>query len=102
MTFDPNNHEHDDDENCLNEDGSIHFHEVDEDPNWEFSPWDLAGVFAHTMGGVMSMVSQGFTLLAREFYAAGQFSRGQRVEKLKRRSIVEDIRALERGEVDDG
>lgn len=104
MTFDPNNHEHDDDENCLDDEGNVFNWAAGqaEDPNWEFSPWDLAGVFAHTMGGVMSMVSQGFTLLAREFYAAGQFSRGQRVEKLKRRSIVEDIRALERGEVDDG
>lgn len=96
MTFDPNNHEHDEDENCLNDDGSIHVHEVVE-PNWEFSGWDVLGVVAHTLGGVGNMLGQGFTLLAREFYAAGQFSRQQRVEKSKRRSILEDIRELERG-----
>lgn len=101
-SFDPNNHEHDDEDNCLNDDGSVHVFEGPEDPNWEFSAWDIAGVLSHTLGGMASMASQGLQLLAREFYAAGQFSRKQRAEKSKRRSIIEDIRALERGEVDDG
>lgn len=100
-SFDPNNHEHDEDENCLNEDGSIHVYELPE-PNWEFSGWDLAGVISHTLGGMANMAGQGFQLLAREFYAAAQFSRQQRAEKAKRRSIVEDIKALERGETGDG
>lgn len=95
-SFDPNNHEHDEDENCLNEDGSIHVYGLPE-PNWEFSGWDLLGVAAHTIGGMANMAGQGFQLLAREFYAAAQFSRQQRVEKAKRRSILEDIRELERG-----
>lgn len=108
MTFDPNNHEHDEDENCLNDDGSIHVHEMAE-PNWEFSGWDVLGVVAHTLGGVGNMLGQGLSLLAREFYAAGQFSRGHKAAMraeaehiARRRLIVEDIRSLERGEVDDG
>lgn len=96
MTFDPNNHEHDEDENCLNDDGSVHVFE-EQDPNWEFSGWDVLGVAAHTLGGMAQMASQGLQLLAREFYAAGQFSRKQREEKSKRRSIMDDIRELERG-----
>lgn len=108
-SFDPNNHEHDGDENCLNDDGSVHVFEEAADPNWEWSPWDGLGVLAHTLGGVMNMVGQGFTLLAREFYAAGQFSRKQREEMRakfeaaqRRKLIIDDIRSLERGEVDDG
>lgn len=101
MTFDPNNHEHDEDGDCLDDEGNVFdWHATPpqpEQPNYEWSFWDLAGVTATTVGGVFMIFNQGLNLLAREFYAAGQWSRGQKEKARNRTLIADDIRSLERG-----
>ena len=100
MTFDPEHHDHDDDENCLDDEGNVVrwvTQQPPAPPEWEFSWWDMAGVASTTIAGVLTTLGQGMNILSREFYAAGQWSRKQREFFRRRTLIAEDIRSLEEG-----
>lgn len=44
-------------------------------PSWEFSWWDVAGVFTFGIAGVLKVTGQGLDMLAREFSAAANYQR---------------------------
>lgn len=64
---------------------------VDTTPNYSLSLLDLAGVLLTTVGGHFGVINQGFNMLAREFYAAGEYRRRRRAER-EQESAAEEAR----------
>lgn len=50
-------------------------------PATEFSWWDVAGVASYTFGTVLNVVDDGFRMLSRVFFAAGENSRAVRDQR---------------------
>lgn len=99
------NHEHDEDGNCIEPDGSqATVVYVQETPCWRFSAWDFIGIVLHTIGGVFSALSQGAAMMGRECIAIGAYSRQEKdwaeakeAEDAERRQAAEELRALVEG-----
>lgn len=93
MTFDPDNHDHDESGACLNDDGSVH---EPEQPSYPFNPWGFLWnfmVFAEA-------VSANVTVLLRNIRTDVGAYNNARIDRLKakqqRRSITEELEAFER------
>ena len=77
-------------------------------PNWRYSTWDILGISLTTVGGLFSVVGQGFNLLAQEFAAQANFSRqaktlreAEAFEAAQRAAVAEELRALVDGPGED-
>jgi len=110
MTFDPSNHEHDDEDRCLDSDGQpivLAESAARAKPQWMWSWWEVPAVLASMVSGIAREVSQATAYLSREFVAAANLSRTKRVafeqevhQIQRRRMIADDIRSLEGGDSD--
>lgn len=65
------------------EDGQCAVSVTDSTPNYSLSLFDLAGVLLTTVGGYFGVTNQGFNMLARELYAAGEYRRRCKSERVQ-------------------
>jgi hypothetical protein len=55
-------------------------------PCWRFSPWDVVGITAFTVGGILQTLGTGFGLIARECQAQANRSRSLYDQRLAERA----------------
>jgi len=110
MTFDPSNHEHDDQDRCLDSEGEpivLAESAAHATPQWMWSWWEVPAVLASMASGIGREIHQAMAYLSREFLAAGNLSRTKRVAfeqevhmAQRRQQIADDIRRLQEGDSD--
>ena len=95
-------HEHDAEGNCLPPSDSLYPGGL---PTWRFSLWDVVGIVATGLGGVLSVGGQALNLFARECSAMANYSRqefdlrrAQEEYDEHQTTIANDLRALIEGE----
>lgn len=106
-SFDPNNHDHDNQGNCLDSDGNpVAVLQTAPPPEYSLSGYDLIGIGLIGIGNIggviatlgMSLggaIQQTTRLAAAEFFAAANYRRTQRQEDRHRRSIEDDLKSLQ-------